>query len=422
MNRTTVLLINFHSSVNNGDLATLEMNISQMRQVFESPRIRVAAQWPEENYFQNPVDFEPIASAWKLIGFSEKNQAVRQILRYLQAEYFAKSFISGSRRNIPAQWLKLFNIYNESDIVAAVTGNQMYTTGKFGWPFPIKIFMVNLAHYLRKPLIIMPQSIGPLRWDWEKKLLSKAYGKAKLVFLRDNVSLRLAKEIKLPQEKIHFAPDPAFDYPPMDSSKAKEILIRYGFDFNTPAMGMTVIPRYGRSVSQEIMTQYYLELARFLKKFHEETGIKVYLFNQVSGPTVYDDDNIGAQKLLELLKSETWLTYINERFSPGILKACYGLMDIFLATRMHSGIFSLGMGVPVMFIGYHTKAKGMMQSLGLEKWEIDLENVTFERLYQMGLQAWEERMDYRQLLAQKIPQVQADVRQIPRIIREAIGK
>jgi len=421
VNQTSVLLINFHSTVNNGDLATLEMNMSQMRQVFQSPRIRVAAQWPEEKYFQNPVGFEPIASAWKLIGFSEKNQAIRQILKYLQAEYFAKSYIAGSHRNIPAHWVKLFDAYHESDVVAAVTGNQMYTTGKFGWPLPIKIFMVNIAHYMNKPLIIMPQSIGPLRWGWEKKLLSKAYGKAKLIFLRDDVSLRLAREINLPQEKIRFAPDPAFDYSPVDSDVAQGIFKRYGFDFDTPAMGMTVIPRYGRSVSQDTMAQYYNELARFLKQFHEETGIRVFLFNQVSGPTVFDDDNIGAQKLLALLKDQPWMTYINERFSPGILKACYGLMDLFLATRMHSGIFSLGMGVPVMFIGYHTKAKGMMQSLGLEQWEIDLENVTFERLYEMGMRAWKEKAEYRQVLAQKIPQVHAEVRQIPQIIRDTLG-
>lgn len=389
----------------------------QMKQVFGSPRLRVAAQWPDEAYFKQAIDFEPILSAWRLIGFSVKNQAVLQIFKYLQAEIMAKAYSQGVRNNIPRVWLELLNSYDESDLVAAVTGNQMYSTGRFGWPFPIKIFMVNIAHYLKKPLIIMPQSIGPLRWNWEKSLLRRAYGRAQLIMLRDQISLQLAKEIDLPQDKVHYFPDPAFDYPPADPEVASTLLKRYNFDSNAPAMGMTVIPRYGRSVSLQTMNQYYRGLSRFLETFHNETGINVYLFNQVSGPTIFDDDNVGAQKLLEYLKGRPWLTYVNEALSPGTLKACYGFMDLFLATRMHSGIFSLGMGVPVLFIGYHTKARGMMQSLGLEEWVVDLENVSYELLLEKALRAWKQRQEYRQILSQKIPEVKKQVNEIPGMIR-----
>lgn len=421
MGVSNILIISYHSSLNRGDQALLETNIRQLRLAFGDVTIRVTTQCPDEIYFKEAKDFEPLPSAWRLIGLSER-RAFGEMLRYLQAEWFALIYRMGLRRMIPADWLSLFDAYQQADLIASVSSTHFYSTGKFGWPFPVKIFMANLAHTFKKPLIIMPQSIGPLRWGWEKAMLRSTFGRARLVLLRDQVSMRLAQSIRLPAEKVRFSPDPAFAYPPGDPQVALDLLKCYGFDPQQPAVGITLIPRHGRHVDVNMMAQYFRGVAGCLKRFHAETGAQVMLFNQVTGPTRFDDDHQAASRLLEQLQGCAWMHYLDEAPTADVLKACYGHLDLFLTTRMHSGIFSLDMRVPAIFINYGTKTRGMMEFLDLQQWVIDINQVNEDALFSLLMQAWRGREAYRQVLDEKMPEVTRQVLEAAQLIRDYVDK
>jgi len=64
--------------------------------------------------------------------------------------------------------------------------------------------------------------------------------------------------------------------------------------------------------------------------------------------------------------------HVDETVTPSLLKACYGQMDAFVATRLHSGIYAIGMAVPTLFIGYLTKTQGMVRSLQIEDDFLDI--------------------------------------------------
>ncbi len=175
----------------------------------------------------------------------------------------------------------------------------------------------------------------------------------------------------------------------------------------------------GTLVNQNIMHSYFSELARFLHRFHQETGVQVYLFNQVTGPTPLDDDRVAAQALIEQIgEGADWFTYLNEVLSPEILKACYSCMDLFIASRLHSGIFALGSQVPTVFIGYMAKTRGMMEWMGVEDWVIDLNNVTESVLWEKCTLAWQERDSRFRFLAARIPVIVSDVNATALWIRE----
>jgi len=69
------------------------------------------------------------------------------------------------------------------------------------------------------------------------------------------------------------------------------------------------------------------------------------------------------------------VVHINQAVKPALLKACYGYMQAFLASRLHSGVFALGMNVPTIFIGYLSKTHGVLEALGLETNVIDLKDL-----------------------------------------------
>ena len=161
------------------------------------------------------------------------------------------------------------------------------------------------------------------------------------------------------------------------------------------------------------MAQYFRSLGRFYKKMADELGAQVYLFNQVTGPTKFDDDRIAAKYLLdEIGGGASWFTYVDEILSPAQLKACYGLMDLFIATRMHSGIFAMAQTVPVIFIGYISKTRGLMEWLGLEDWVVDLDQIDEHKLWEKAIKAWDERTHRKSRLAQLMPKALQEIGEV----------
>lgn len=58
-----------------------------------------------------------------------------------------------------------------------------------------------------------------------------------------------------------------------------------------------------------------------------------------------------------------------------------------------------------MFIGYLTKTRGVLRSLGLESWVVQLEEMTPEIVYSKIITAWENRQMNRDLLQNILPPI-----------------
>lgn len=420
MKVNSALITSYHSSLNCGDRALLEMNIRHLKEAFGNPRISVAVNWPEEAYFQHPAEFTVVRSAWHAIGIRRERSFWQQLTNTILGMEYARLYRRGLKRVIPHEWRDVFNAYESADVVASVSSTLFYSTGRYGWPFPVKTWSVGLAHFFNKPFMVMPQSIGPLRWNWERKLLRNAYQEAFLILLRDAESLRLAKSIGLPDEIVHFSPDPTFEYLAATPPEAMSVLTKYGYSSSDTSIGLTLIPWQGRWVNQEVMDHYYQALSGFLEEYCSRNNRRVFIFNQVTGPTSLDDDRVAASLLMRKISRHTdQIVHINEVLPPAMLKACYGQMKLVIATRMHSGIFSLGMGVPVLYIGYLQKTRGLMEWLGLQNWVLELDQVNQSNILAYADKALQENEERRWVIAQKLPAIKAEITNAPHLIRQA---
>jgi len=76
----------------------------------------------------------------------------------------------------------------------------------------LAVFSMVTALLLKKPMYMLPQSIGPL---WRKRdcfLLRWILPKFQLVFIRDSISLTVLGECGINCSKCHLVPDMAFVY------------------------------------------------------------------------------------------------------------------------------------------------------------------------------------------------------------------
>lgn len=391
-----ILIINVHSSLNSGDSALLLMNIQQLRDSFTDAKFTVSANYPEEEFFLSLPDTTTVPSVFHLVGAHRNDSVGIQILRLLWG-----LFLSLICRPLPESWMiwlpnhswfKLIRTYKSASFVVAVSGNQFLSMGKFGWPFPLTSYSVAMAHLYGKSFYVMPQSIGPLKRWWEVLTLRFLYCRARLIFIRDSVSLRLSLEIGLPREKVFFAPDPAFCLEPAGRDQGIAILSEYGYRQDQPSVGVTVIDHIAKTLDKKAVCQYRRDLAYGLARFIQQYGGQIYIFNQVIGPTSREDDRIASRELVnELRDYSSKVVIVDKKLSAAQLKACYGCMDLFIASRLHSGIFSIGMGVPTLFIGYFSKTRGLLESLDMVEWLLEIGNTSGDRIWEKIDMIWKQR-------------------------------
>lgn len=412
----SILLINVHSTCNAGDLALLEVSLSLLRKVFPHARFIVSANWPEEDALR-ALNVDIVASLWSLVGAGTNRkprwQALLLFLLWIYARFIAAVPRLARLSLVPKPWRDLIQAYQQADLVVAVPGNQLFSHGRHGWPLPLMVAAVDFAHIFHKSLYVLPQSIGPFKRGWEQSLVRSVYSKARLVYLRDHTSMKIAETIGLPKKKVLYAPDPAFDYSPANANEAIELLRSYGYSTAEPSMGVSLIAAMPSILDQNKISRYYEIMTRVLTKFSQHHNLLIFFFNQVCGPSEQEDDRIGTRIVFERIQAKTdRVRIVEETLSPAMLKACYGCMDLFLASRLHAGIFSLGMCVPTLFVGYLHKTLGVLEALGLNDWMVGLDNLDEDELSVKLELTWFNKKERAIQLARLLPDLKLAIHQM----------
>ncbi len=416
-----ILLVNFHSSQNAGDAALLETALTQLRGSFDRPHLVVSANYPAEGYLAT-LDIEVVPSpaavihAHKWIG--------------LQALSFIIGMISGLLLRVlgqnwlpilPSKWRALLRAYQQADLVVGCPGNQYFSMGRYGWPLIVSGFGVFLAHLYSKPFYVMSQSIGPFSRRWERTLMKWLYGRARLILLREKGSLMLAENLGVPSAILRYIPDPAFGLPASIQSNLSNKLIigDLGLGHEIGAIGVTAITRMVRSLDAERFEPYYQSMAMALRSMVEKYGVSIIFFPQVTGPTKNEDDRLAAQiiagKMGEIREK---IVLVDQPYYPGTLKSLYSHMDLFLASRLHSGIFALSMNIPTLFIGYLTKTRHILETLELQEWLVELENLDEPQLLRKLEKLWLQRFEIQAKLKLLMPKIIEESRQSGHLIAQ----
>lgn len=395
-----ILIINVHSADNAGDLALLRMAIEQLRAVFPQARFVISANYPGEAAVQREGD-AAVASPWALAGGGTNRKPRALLLRLALGWLLARAGLHRLAGRWGSGWAALFAAYRAADLVAAVPGNQFFSSGRRGWPLLAIALAVDLAAVFHKPVYILPQSVGPFRYGWEYRLLRRCYARARIVFLRDLQSIEVAKTAGLPAQRVRFAPDPAFALPAAPREQALELLQSYGYAQNSPAIGVTVIAAMPGYLDQRQIDFYYTAVANALSAMIQRHACHVFFFYQVIGPSPQEDDRIATALVVQKMRAVAPSVHVIEQvLDPALLKACYGWMELFLASRLHSGIFAMAAGVPCVCIGYLHKTRGVLEALNLQDHVIDLKDLPGTDLLGLLEQTWDRRVEQRAALEQ----------------------
>lgn len=386
-----------HSSRNAGDAALTQVTLEQLAQAFPKCRVTLAMDDPHSHQGMGAAigslfnwvtrvaaDGQP---RWRMMGLLWMLPA--SLTPVVTQRLFKRAWFGLT----PVIWRELMEAYLRADLVVSKPGGFLYSSGR-GVTLLVSLYSLALALLAGKALYLFPQSMGPFLFGWECRLLRAVLSRARLVMVREPVSAKQLEQCGLSGQQYKLMPDVAFAFKGAPRAEALAWLKEHGIypTAGQSLLGMTAINWGWQNPRFTTQAQYENACAAAARYFVNELGGKVVLFPQVTGPLSSQDDRIPARRIAQLAgcKGDT-ITVIEEAVAPEMLKATYGVMELFIGTRMHSNIFALSQGVPVIAIGYQHKTSGIARMAGIADWVVEIEALD-ERLMVEKLQRlWVQR-------------------------------
>lgn len=412
-----ILLINIHSSCNAGDAALTQTAIEQLEENFPGSQLTLLMNDPESH--TGPE--ERIRAFLPWVQEPGKNQLLRfsilvvtSMVAILSRRWLGSTLFLPRSDTMRPGLQAIF----DADLVVGTPGGYLYSYGK-GRALIILLYTMAIALMAGKPLYLLPQSYGPFRFRREKWLARWVITRAQVIMVREPVSVQHLQSCGIPEERCLLLPDLAFDFRSEAPSTAVNWLQTQGIDpqRDRPLLGVTTIDWGAQFQGYDNQKEYESALASALHKFLTRHGGKVVFLPQSWGPSPSEDDRLPARRIASQIKGKPNSVFVvNSPLSPGLLKAVFGEMDIFIGTRMHSNIFALSQNVPVIAIGYLHKTLGIAQSVGIQDWVLDINNITEDILSQSIEKLWENRLALRRHLEIRVPEIIQETRQAGKII------
>jgi polysaccharide pyruvyl transferase WcaK-like protein len=260
-----------------------------------------------------------------------------------------------------------------------------------------KTWTILVAKSLGKPVVMLPNSVGPFRTAIGRTLSRIALGSCESILIRDQRSFEIAEELGVRSRKI-LTGDTALLLKGSNDGLRKEGRV----------LGVSA-GVYGYSLSEKKMQDYVLVHAVALDKIIESLGVSVvFLPHYVSG-FKYDDLEISRMIRGKMRHSDK--TSLINAGSAEEFKSLIGGVDILVSSKMHPCVLASSVYVPSLCIAYDHKQSGFFSSLGMDQDVIALQNVTSQRLYEKIMNLWDRKAVRQEYLKIQVPFLQAQLKE-----------
>lgn len=246
-------------------------------------------------------------------------------------------------------------IFKDADFVLDIgqgdSFSDIYGKGRFDTIF--KSYL--MADKYKKPLCILPQTIGPYNNQEIRKRAARGILNAKMVLVRDKQSYDFAKQL-LPEKEVHEIIDMAFFLPYTKKQFAKDY-IHVGLNISALLWngGYTGDNQFG-------LKEDYRQVVRaIIDYFLTIPNVKIHLIpHVVGGERNIENDYEVSYDICEKYSNDRLI--LSPLFlDPVIAKSYIAGLDFFMGARMHATIGAFSSGVPVVPMAYSRKFNGLFE-------------------------------------------------------------
>lgn len=420
-----ILLLNAHSPQNAGDLAILQQTIACLEAAFPGHTLTVTiSDRSRQGLPEDPIYIDSL-TRWLVQDRPNGEWRWRKSMAPLYATWL---FVAALLYRVMGwRWLprrperrQIMTAYYDADCIAVIGGGHLYARHALNIAFLWLWLGIALAVLMGKPVVLLPQSYGPLPGTFQRHLLRWLLEHCALVVSREYRSLEFLGEAGV-RSQVPVFPDLAFSLAEASEEQVQEAMMPYLSTLveSSIMVGMTVMDWSGQNPRFQRQQHYEAALVALIRHIRQRYDARIVLFAQCTGPTTAQDDRVITRRLLAAIDGDPGVIFVDRPLSPDLLKGAYRSLDLLVATRMHSAIFALSTGVPTLAIGYLHKSIGIMEMLGVARYAVDIDTISAEHILPAFDALWAKRYEVRRHLNTRIPAMQTTLAYLPPLIRQS---
>lgn len=355
----------------------------------------------------------------KLINlrFSKKFWLPNNIARLLLTALLIRMFPSRLLRNrliTQNYWLRSVKM---ADIIGSIAGGDSFSD-IYGIKRLIYVALPQfLVLLLGKPLVLLPQTIGPFKGIFARAIGRFILMRAQMIYSRDTESLTAVRELlKVDDRRLALSYDMGFVLEPhIRSGRIPTSLAM--IDPTIPILGLNVsgllyIGGYTQDNMFELMVDYRQLIRKLIEYFVHKHSAHVILVPHVFGGDHNKESDMTAcyriyRELVPNLRK--YLHLVGEEYNQHEIKALIGRCEFFIGSRMHACIAALSQCVPAIGLAYSRKFRGVFATIGMEELVLDLRKINCHLIIEGVDRIYGRREVIRSLLEAKIPAVKESV-------------
>lgn len=310
----------------------------------------------------------------------------------------------------------------EADMAASIAGgdsfSDIYGLSRF---FYVALPQV-LVLLMRKPLVQLPQTIGPFATKLPRTIARAILKRSSIIYSRDYPGLLETREIlgiSGKNERIRFCYDMAFV---LDPVKPRELSIdtadRTLSRNNAPCTvglnvsGLLYMGGYTGSNMFGLKADYKELVREIIEFIIVRKKARVLLVPHVFGGQEHtESDSTVCERLYSELRPKYGerLSFLSGSYDQGEIKHMIGMCDFFIGSRMHACIAALSQCIPAVPIAYSRKFIGVMESVGVESYVADPCALESGAILEIIDKAFEDRTAIAEKLRAQMPAVKEKV-------------
>ena len=414
-----ITITNAYTWYNKGDAGILLGTVNALKKIYgeDNIEIDILSFTPNEdkkrycvdktikNVYSNVLNPHP----YKHTKIGKIIAIFKLIIRYLYLSISMKFNFKGLIKKNES-----FKSLSSSDIIIVCGGGFL---GGKKLDSLMHVFQMHVDSKFNAPVYVMGTSIEPMKSKLVKKFTDNTLKEMDHIFAREKITYDYLKSF-VDDEKLTLIPDMAF----MLEDVKKEFSVIKDLKKNcSKVYGITVRQwNFPNFVNPSLLMNNYINSIKNCMQYEMEINNCSFVFI----PQVivdYASDEAVALKIKESLdeKYKDKFLVLNDDLSPVEIKSLISNCDYFIGTRMHSNIFATSMCIPTIAIAYEKKTNGIMHTIGLDDYIIEMNEITTEKLLSKIRKQEKNSDEIKELLEKRIISVRMEIiDKIKKILRK----
>jgi polysaccharide pyruvyl transferase CsaB len=298
----------------------------------------------------------------------------------------------------PEETRKLYGVdtadrFNFSEVIKAMKNSRLFLNGGGNLiqdesstrSLMYYLFTIWMAKKLGLKVMLYSNGIGAIDRKLNRLITSRIINKADVITLREEISLKEIKNLRITKPQVLVTADPAFTLIPCSDAEADSILKAEGIESDRPLVGIST--RKWRNSDG-----YTKQIAAAADYMYENLNVLPVLI-----PMHYPHDVDISNTIASMMKHKPAI--IRNKYSVpqtlGIIKS----MDMIIGMRLHALIYGASLQVPVLGLIYDPKVEGFLKYIKQPS-AGNVENLNYETLIHAIEEVWNNKEQIRDQLAE----------------------